>query len=385
MYRARRRGGGRLPALLLLLLLGGAAGLGRLSGPVSGNSPAGRRLRGLRGPLRGTPGPGEWVLEGDGDSRFSLRRRRLLLLRTAEGPDREARPEYGRRRRAGRHPREALLRVRVLSRSAHRPRLAPGVAEPGTEVARLRALDGVGEASGAPRRVPPSRLLVVVPGSGRGLTAGSLPGLPRCRRHAAAGAGGRRRARSLLPPGTGSRRYTARLPHGARVGDTVFTVPRSRDRAAGGWFELASPGAVPVGVDRASGRLYLRRELRAGGRAEVLVKVHRGGGRGRGRAGPGRAAGMGRIPPPVLPPVGVEGRPAGGGTREGGRWAGTAVPGACHSRRGGGADAALRGAWGAAGGWELPPGPGLEAWGCADSSLVPPAPLSPVSIFEGIG
>ncbi|OPJ83669.1 hypothetical protein AV530_006527 [Patagioenas fasciata monilis] len=73
-------------------------------------------------------------------------------------------------------------------------------------------------------------------------------------------------------------RYTARLPHGARVGDTVFTVPRSRDRAAGGWFELASPGATPVGVDRTSGRLYLRRELRAGGRAEVLVKVHRGGG-----------------------------------------------------------------------------------------------------------
>ncbi|XP_064297842.1 uncharacterized protein LOC135311774 [Phalacrocorax carbo] len=315
MCRARRRGGGRLPALLLLLLLGGAAGLGRLSGPVSGNSPAGRRLRGLRGPLRGTPGPGEWALEGDGDSRFSLRRRRLLLLRTAEGPDREARPEYG-RRRAGRDPREALLRVRVVSRSAHRPRLPPGVAEPGTEVARLRALDGVGEASGAPRRVPPSRLLVVVPGSGRGLTAGSLPGLPRCRRHAAAGAGGRRRARSLLPPGTGSRRYTARLPHGARVGDTVFTVPRSRDRAAGGWFELASPGAAPVGVDRASGRLYLRRELRAGGRAEVLVKVHRGGGRGRGRAGPGRAAGMGRIPPPGAAPGGGGGSARGRGDAE---------------------------------------------------------------------
>ncbi|NXD66469.1 CADN protein, partial [Eolophus roseicapillus] len=76
----------------------------------------------------------------------------------------------------------------------------------------------------------------------------------------------------------GSRRYTARLPPGARVGDTVFTVPRSRDRAAGGWFELASPGAIPVAVDRASGRLYLRRELRAGDRAEVLVKVHGGGG-----------------------------------------------------------------------------------------------------------
>ncbi|NXU52532.1 CADN protein, partial [Turnix velox] len=81
------------------------------------------------------------------------------------------------------------------------------------------------------------------------------------------------------PPGSGSRRYTARLPPGVRVGDTVFTVPPSRERAAGGWFELASPGAVPVAVDRASGRLYLRRELRAGGQAEVLVKVHRGGGR----------------------------------------------------------------------------------------------------------
>ncbi|NWZ65567.1 CADN protein, partial [Acrocephalus arundinaceus] len=89
--------------------------------------------------------------------------------------------------------------------------------------------------------------------------------------------------RSLQPPperpsGPGARRYTARLPSGARVGDTVFTVPRSRDRAAGGWFELASPGAIPVGLDRTSGRLYLRRELRAGGRAEVLVKVHSGGG-----------------------------------------------------------------------------------------------------------
>ncbi|NXC17943.1 CADN protein, partial [Corythaeola cristata] len=81
------------------------------------------------------------------------------------------------------------------------------------------------------------------------------------------------------PPGSGSQRYTARLPHGARVGDTVFTVPRSRERSAGGWFELASPGVTPVAVDRASGRLYLRRELRAGGRVEVLIKVHRGGGR----------------------------------------------------------------------------------------------------------
>lgn len=85
------------------------------------------------------------------------------------------------------------------------------------------------------------------------------------------------------------------------MGDTVFTVPRSRDRTADGWFELASPGATPVGVDRASGRLYLRRELRAGGRAEVLVKVHSGGGRGR---GPGQVVGMG----PHLPAVGRNGR-----------------------------------------------------------------------------
>ncbi|NXG51462.1 CADN protein, partial [Psilopogon haemacephalus] len=81
------------------------------------------------------------------------------------------------------------------------------------------------------------------------------------------------------PPGPGFRRYMARLPAGARVGDTVFTIPQSRDWAAGGWFELASPGASAsaMGVDRTSGRLYLRRELRAGGRAEVLVKVHSGG------------------------------------------------------------------------------------------------------------
>ncbi|OXB69405.1 hypothetical protein ASZ78_004895 [Callipepla squamata] len=84
----------------------------------------------------------------------------------------------------------------------------------------------------------------------------------------------RRRPRSLSP---GPRRYAARLPPGARVGDTVFTLPRGRD--AGGWFELAADGAAALGVDRASGRLYLRRELPAGGGAEALVKVHRGGGR----------------------------------------------------------------------------------------------------------
>ncbi|NXC80422.1 CADN protein, partial [Cercotrichas coryphoeus] len=87
-----------------------------------------------------------------------------------------------------------------------------------------------------------------------------------------------REPRSLRPAGPGARRFTARLPPGARLGDTVFTVPGRRDAAAGAWFELASAGASPVGIDRTSGRLYLRRELRAGGREEVLVKVHRGGG-----------------------------------------------------------------------------------------------------------
>ncbi|XP_015711387.1 neural-cadherin-like [Coturnix japonica] len=87
------------------------------------------------------------------------------------------------------------------------------------------------------------------------------------------GAARRRRARSLSPV---PRRYAARLPPGARVGDTVFTLPRGRESDA--WFELAAPGAAQLGVDRASGRLYLRRELPAGGGAEALVKVHRGGG-----------------------------------------------------------------------------------------------------------
>ncbi|RMC15145.1 hypothetical protein DUI87_07327 [Hirundo rustica rustica] len=337
MGRARRgQGRGLLPLLLLLPLLGGAAGPGcggcpRLplfSGRVPENSPAGTRVRGLRVPLRRLLGPGEpageWALEGDGASRFSLQRRPgggrgLLLLRTAEPLDRETQPEYGLRlrRRAGRSPRGALLRVRVLDRNDHRPRLPPArplevdeLVPLGTEVARLRASDGD---EGANARLtyrpwPPgagSRLLFVVPRSGQVLTVGSLLGLRRLRlcvaaldhgrprplrsparclrlavrgRGAAGGAGRRREPRSLQPPGPGARRYTARLPSGARVGDTVFTVPRSRDRAAGGWFELASPGAIPVGVDRTSGRLYLRRELRAGGRAEVLVKVHRGGG-----------------------------------------------------------------------------------------------------------
>ncbi|XP_061851872.1 protocadherin-16-like [Colius striatus] len=349
---ARRGGRGRLrlpllpvPLLLVpLLLLGEAAGLGRggaprplrFSGQVPENSPAGTWVRGLRVPLRRLLGPreppGEWALEGDGASRFSLQRRPgsgrgLLLLRTAERLDREAQPEYGLRlrRRVGRSAREALLRVQVLDRNDHRPRLPPArplevdeLAPLGTEVARLRASDGD---EGANARLtyrpwPPgagSCRLFVVPRSGQVLAVGSLLGLrrlrlcvaahdhgrprplrspPRCLRlavrgrRAVGGSGARRRTRSLppapeRPSEPGARRYTARLPPGARVGDTVFTVPLSRDQAAGGWFELAAPGATPVGVDRASGRLYLRRELRAGGRAEVLVKVHRGGGRGR--------------------------------------------------------------------------------------------------------
>ncbi|KAF4798041.1 hypothetical protein TURU_066600 [Turdus rufiventris] len=355
MGRARRSGCGLLPFLLLLPLLGGAAGPGsggfprllRFSGQVPENSPAGTRVRGLRVPLRRLLGPGEpageWALEGDGASRFSLQRRPgggggLLLLRTAEPLDRETRAEYGLRlrRQAGRSPREALLRVRVLDRNDHRPRLPPArplevdeLVPLGTEVARLRASDGD---EGANARLtyrpwPPgagSRLLFVVPRSGQVLTVGSLLGLRRLRlcvaaldhgrpralrsparclrlavrgRGAAGGPARPREPRSLQPPGTGARRYTARLPPGARVGDTVFTVPRSPEPAAGAWFELVSAGAAPVGVDRTSGRLYLRRELRAGGRAEVLVKVHRGGGGGGSGPGRDREAGMGRFSP----------------------------------------------------------------------------------------
>ncbi|XP_054023183.1 protocadherin-16-like [Dryobates pubescens] len=341
MGRARRGGCGWLPVLLLLsgaagLGHGGAARLLRFSGQVPENSPAGTRVRGLQVPLRRLMGPGEpageWALEGDGASRFFLQLRPgggqgLLLLRTAERLDREAQPEYGLwlRRRTGQFLREALLRVRVLDRNDHRPRLPPvrplevdELAPLLTEVARFRASDSD---EGANARLtyrpwPPgagSRQLFVVPRSGQVLTVGSLLGLrrlrlcvvvqdhgrprplrspARCLRLAVrgrraedgGGAGRRRRERSLLPPerppGPGSRSYVARLPPGARVGDTVFTIPQSRDWAAGGWFELASPGASAVGVDRTSGRLYLRRELRAGGRAEVLVKVHSGGGRG---------------------------------------------------------------------------------------------------------
>ncbi|XP_056341908.1 cadherin EGF LAG seven-pass G-type receptor 2-like [Oenanthe melanoleuca] len=364
MGRARRSGCGLLPLLLLLPLLGGAAGPGsggcprllRFSGQVPENSPAGTRVRGLWVPLRRLLGPGEpageWALEGDGASRFSLQRRPdggggLLLLRTAEPLDRETRAEYGLRlrRRAGRSPREALLRVRVLDRNDHRPRLPPAgplevdeLVPLGTEVARLRASD---RDEGANARLtyrawPPgagSRLLFVVPRSGQVLTVGSLLGQRRLRLCVAALDHGRPRAlrsparclrlavrgrgaarprepRSPRLPEPGARRFTARLPPAARVGDTVFTVPGSRDSAAGAWFELASPGASPVGIDRTSGRLYLRRELRAGGREEVLVKVHRGGGAGS-APGPdrtGRGGWDGSVLPAALPRVGPDGR-----------------------------------------------------------------------------
>ncbi|XP_064010015.1 protocadherin-8-like [Pogoniulus pusillus] len=368
----RLGGCGRLPVLLLLLLCGaaalergGAARSLRFSGQVPENSPAGTQVRGLQVPLRRLLGPGEtageWALEGDGASHFFLQQRPgggqglLLLLRTAERLDREAQPEYGLRlrRRTGRALREALLRVRVLDRNDHRPRLPPArplevdeLAPLGTEIARFRASDSD---EGANARLtyrpwPPgasSRQLFVVPRSGQVLTVGSLLGLrrlrlcvavqdhghprplrrtARCLRLAVRGrrseddgeAGRRRRERSLpppeRPPGPGSRRYTARLPPGARVGDTVFTIPQSREWAAGSWFELASAGASAVGVDRTSGRLYLRRELRAGDRAEVLVKVHSGGGRGR---EPGRAGRRGE----AAFPCGRAPREAGWGSR----------------------------------------------------------------------
>ncbi|XP_061227061.1 protocadherin-16-like [Neopsephotus bourkii] len=412
---------GRLPVLRLLLvlpLLCGAAGLGRgcaprllrFSGQVPENSPAGTRVRGLRMPLRRLLGPGEpageWALEGGGACRFFLQRRAgggrgLLLLRTAERLDREAQPAYGLRlrRRAGRCQRQALLRVRILDRNDHRPRLHPArpreveeLAPLGTEVARLRASDG-DEGSNARLTYGPwppgagSRLLFVVPRSGQVLTVGSLLGLRRLRLCVAAhdhgrprplrsparclrlavrgrrpeGGGKRRWGRSVplpeRPPGPGSRRYTARLAPGARVGDAVFTVPRSLDRAAGGWFELASPGATPVAVDRASGRLYLRRELRAGGRAEVLVKVHRGGGRGRG-------TGMG----PHLPWVKTGGEGGGDAERA---WPCRLSPGRCGSG----------GMWGAAG---AAPSLAWAVWGCAGSSPVPPAAIPPPD-FRGAG
>ncbi|XP_046766540.1 cHz-cadherin isoform X3 [Gallus gallus] len=281
--------------LALPLLCGAAAGLGaprllRFSGHVPEDSPAGTRVRGVRVPLRG-PGepPARWALRGDGAHHFSLQRRPggergALEARTARRLDRGARAEYRLLLRAAVRPRAALLRVRVLARDDRRPRLPPAARlEPsprGSELARLRASDGE-ESPEVPLayRARPALSADSLPASRRlSLWVWARDrGRPRRLLPAVRGPGEerrRRRPRSLSP---GPRRYAARLPPGARVGDTVFTLPRGRD--AGGWFELAAPGAAPLGVDRASGRLYLRRELPAGGGAEALVKVHRGGGR----------------------------------------------------------------------------------------------------------
>lgn len=284
--------------LALPLLCGAAAGLGaprllRFSGHVPEDSPAGTRVRGVRVPLRG-PGepPARWALRGDGAHHFSLQRRPggergALEARTARRLDRGARAEYRLLLRAAVRPRAALLRVRVLARDDRRPRLPPAARlEPsprGSELARLRSSDGE-ESPEVPLayRARPALSADSLPASRRlSLWVWARDrGRPRRLLPAVRGPGEerrRRRPRSLSP---GPRRYAARLPPGARVGDTVFTLPRGRD--AGGWFELAAPGAAPLGVDRASGRLYLRRELPAGGGAEALVKVHRGGGRGKG-------------------------------------------------------------------------------------------------------
>ncbi|XP_065438545.1 protocadherin-8-like [Chrysemys picta bellii] len=333
------------PLLALLLLAGsgrqllctaagprasGTSRLLRFYGQVPENSPAGTPVQGLRVPLwrLQSPGepPGEWALEGAGASRFFLHLGPglLLLLRTAQCLDREARPLYTLSLR--RSSRRALLRVRVLDRNDHRPRIPAGpplevdeLAPLGSEVARLRALDGDEGAnalltySSWPTSAG-SRLLFVVPRSGQVLTVGSLlgrrrlslwvsaqdHGLPRPLRSPArrlqltVRREGARRARSLLPPkqppgsgsGSGSISYTARVPAGARLGDPIFTVPDTRYQEAGSWFELASP-AAPVELERASGRLHLSRELPLGGRAEALVRVHRRGGQG--KAGAGRA------------------------------------------------------------------------------------------------
>ncbi|XP_071890555.1 neural-cadherin isoform X2 [Anas platyrhynchos] len=110
-----------------------------------------------------------------------------------------------------------------------------------------------------PSRAEPSRAML------RAALLLPLPLLALC--GATRGLGGS----GMSPPGP--RRYAARLPPGARVGDAVFTLP------AGAWFEMAAPRQAPLRVDRASGRLYLSGELPAGGGAEALVKVHTGGGR----------------------------------------------------------------------------------------------------------
>ncbi|XP_006274014.3 neural-cadherin [Alligator mississippiensis] len=83
--------------------------------------------------------------------------------------------------------------------------------------------------------------------------------------------------RALLAGGGGRVSYTARARAGARRGDAVFTVPDTRYRDAGAWFEVAAPASA-LGVERGSGRLHLTRELPPGGSAEVLVRVRRRGG-----------------------------------------------------------------------------------------------------------
>uniref|UniRef100_A0A8C4VM31 Neural-cadherin n=1 Tax=Gopherus evgoodei TaxID=1825980 RepID=A0A8C4VM31_9SAUR len=295
------RGRGGLAALLLCRAAGprasGTSRLLRFYGQVPENSPAGTPVQGLRVPLRRLLSPGEprgeWALDGAGASRFSLHLGPglLLLLRTAQCLDREARPRYTLSLR--RSSRRALLRVRVLDRNDHRPRIPAGpplevaeLAPLGSEVARLRALDGD---EGVNALLTYSSWPVLTVGSLLGRRRLSLwvsaqdHGLPRPLRSPArrlqltVRREGARRARSLLPPDSGSISYTARVPAGARLGDPIFTVPDTRYQEAGRWFELASP-AAPVELERASGSLHLSRELPRGGRAEALVRVHRRGG-----------------------------------------------------------------------------------------------------------
>uniref|UniRef100_A0A8D0HKE9 Neural-cadherin n=1 Tax=Sphenodon punctatus TaxID=8508 RepID=A0A8D0HKE9_SPHPU len=309
-----RAGGSVWP--LVLLLVAGSCGAGAFSrtlrfyGQVPENSPPGTRVQGLRVPLRrlrvplapGQPPGGEWALEGEGASCFSLQLRRrpdrgLLVLRTAGPLDREARAQYSlvlRRRGAGSRQEEALLLVRVLDRNDHRPRFPPALpplevdelAPLGSEVARLRALD----ADEGPNALLTYRARVLAVGSLLGRRRLSLwvsaqdHGLPRplrspARRLRVAVRGersGARRARSA-PPSPLS--YTVRVPAGgARPEEPVFTLPEA---AEGSWFELASPAAAaPVRLDGDSGRLYLTRQLEPGGRAEVLIRVHRLDGQG---------------------------------------------------------------------------------------------------------
>ncbi|KAJ7337971.1 hypothetical protein JRQ81_010497 [Phrynocephalus forsythii] len=365
--------------LLLFLLLGLLTGLGSTSclaaqesgrglsspralcfyGQVPENSPPGTRVQGLRVPLRRLlllllgprgqlppppppPPLGPWALEGEGASSFALqgsavgRASSVLLLRTTRRLDREARAGYSLALRAPSARAAVLLRLRVLDRNDHRPRLAPPPLEVdellplGSEVARLRAWDADEGANarltyrawppGAGEGGPAERLFVV-PRSGQVLAVGSLLGLRRLRLWVSAqdhglpgplrsparllqvavrkGArpptptpegnedeGGPappppppRRARSLASTATAGPVYKVRIPVGAPPGEPIFTVPDSRHQGAGGsWFELDSPatsGSFPVELDRGTGRLSLSRPLERGGRAEVLVKVHR--------------------------------------------------------------------------------------------------------------